>query len=188
MADFFTVSLHSPNSRQMPASRAAQGNSQWPQESSENSYWSCDPTIHCDSGNPNRYLYQPITKVWCQSIWGHVSYPTDSLTAIRPGLCNSLYSLTAIRPGLCNSLYSLTAIRPGLCNSLYSLTAIRPGLCNSLYSLTAIRPGLCNSLYSLTAIRPGLCNSLSKMRSRRQVAARALGTDEQVEITDTLGC
>ena len=41
-------------------------------------------------GNTNLYLDQPIAKAWRQPIAGHVSYPTDSPTASRLGLCSSL--------------------------------------------------------------------------------------------------
>ena len=43
--------------------------------------------------NPNIYLDQPITKCWCRSIGGYVSYPIDGPTAIMLGLCNSLLML-----------------------------------------------------------------------------------------------
>ena len=36
------------------------------------------------------YLDQPITKGWCQPTRGQVTYPTDSPTASRLRLCNSL--------------------------------------------------------------------------------------------------
>ena len=65
--DCFTVSLHSSNGRQMPAIRAEQGDCERPLNSG-NSHRSCEPTKHCDWGNPNLYLDQPITKEWCQPI------------------------------------------------------------------------------------------------------------------------
>ena len=51
------------------------------------------PTIHCNWGNPNLYLNQPlpITKGWCQPIGSHVSYPTNSPTSTRLRLFSSLY-------------------------------------------------------------------------------------------------
>ena len=40
--------------------------------------------------NPHLSLDQPIIKGWCQSIGGHVLYPTDSATANGLGPCSSL--------------------------------------------------------------------------------------------------
>ena len=40
------------------------------------------------------YIYtKPVIKGWCQSIAGHVLYPTDSLSATRLGLCISMKCL-----------------------------------------------------------------------------------------------
>ena len=56
-------------------------------------------STQCIAANPkstaggasfNLYLVQPITKQRCQKIGDNVSYPTDSLTAHRPGLWSSL--------------------------------------------------------------------------------------------------
>ena len=70
--------------------RAVQGDFQWPLKNDGKFHWSHEPTMHCDWGNPNLYLDQPITKWWCQSIRGHVSYPTDSPIVTKLGLCSSL--------------------------------------------------------------------------------------------------
>ena len=48
------------------------------------------PRSIADCGNPNLYLIEPITKLWCHPTGVHVSYPTDSPTATSPGLCSSL--------------------------------------------------------------------------------------------------
>ena len=45
LIDSFTVSLHKPNGRQMPAVRAMQGDCQWPRKKCRNSHQSCEPTI-----------------------------------------------------------------------------------------------------------------------------------------------
>ena len=78
--DSFTVPLHSPNGRLMPAIRAVQGDCQWPMKNAGNSHllW-----------NSNQYLDQPITK-GCHPTGSRVSYPTDSPKATRLGLSNSL--------------------------------------------------------------------------------------------------
>ena len=55
--DYFPVSLHSFNGRQMAAVRAVQGDCQWPLKSGGKSHRS----HHCDRG-PNLYLDQPVTK------------------------------------------------------------------------------------------------------------------------------
>ena len=52
MLDSFTVSLHSPNGRQMPAVRAVQGDCQWPLKNSKNSHWSHQPIMHHVWGIP----------------------------------------------------------------------------------------------------------------------------------------
>ena len=74
--DFFTVPLHCPNGRQMPAIRAVQMDCHW-------GHWGhVSPQCNGALGNPNLYLDQPITKVQCQ--------PADSPIAARLGLCSSL--------------------------------------------------------------------------------------------------
>ena len=91
--DSFTVPLHSPTGLcppGMPAVLAMQGDCQWPFENGANFHQSHKPTIHCNWGNPNLFLDQPITKGQCQPIRVHVSYHTDSPTASRPGLLSSL--------------------------------------------------------------------------------------------------
>ena len=60
-------------------------------ENGGNCHQSHKSTIHCDWGNPNLYLDQPITRGWCQPIGIHVSHSTDSPTATRLGLCSRLH-------------------------------------------------------------------------------------------------
>ena len=71
--DSFTVSLHSPNARQMPAVRTVQGDYQWALKDGGNSHWSRQ-TIHCDWDTSNLYLDQPISQD---------SYPTSGLMPPR---------------------------------------------------------------------------------------------------------
>ena len=59
-------------------------------QNSGNFHWSGVPTMPPNLGNSNLYSDQPITKGWCQTIRGHVSYPTDSHNVTLLGLCNSL--------------------------------------------------------------------------------------------------
>ena len=47
MVDSFTVPLHSPNGRQMPAIRAVQGDCQLPLQNGGNFQRTCEPTIYC---------------------------------------------------------------------------------------------------------------------------------------------
>ena len=62
--DSFTVPLHSPNSRHLPAVRAVQGDFQWPLQKRGNFPWSHEVTMHCDmrQSQPISYLEQ-ITAV-----------------------------------------------------------------------------------------------------------------------------
>ena len=72
--DAFTVSLHSPNGRHLPAVRAMQGDCQW-----------FIKTMEIPNGHTNPQ------KGRCQSIGSHVSSLTDSRpAATRLGLCSSL--------------------------------------------------------------------------------------------------
>ena len=50
--------------------------------------WKFPHALRREHDNPNLYLEQLIIIGWCQH--GHVTYPTDSPTATRLGLCNSL--------------------------------------------------------------------------------------------------
>ena len=47
--DSFTVSLHSPNGRHLPAIRVVQGDCQWSMKNSGNSHQSREPTLHCET-------------------------------------------------------------------------------------------------------------------------------------------
>ena len=44
----FTVSLHSPNGRHLPAIRAVQGDCQLPLKNNGNSHWSCEQVMQHD--------------------------------------------------------------------------------------------------------------------------------------------
>ena len=87
--DSFTVPLHSPNGRHLPAVRTVQRDCHWGLKNDGNSHWSCESIMQWGN-NPNLYLNQPITKAWCQPTGSHVSYPTDSPIATRLILCSSL--------------------------------------------------------------------------------------------------
>ena len=85
----FTVSLHSPKGRHLPAVRAVHGDYQWLLKNIE------IPTItrvrrRHDWSIPKQYSGQLIIKYWCQQIGDLASYLTDSPTAGSPGLCCSL--------------------------------------------------------------------------------------------------
>ena len=45
LVDSFTVPLHSPNGRHLPAVRAVQRDSHWSLKNGENSHWSCGPIM-----------------------------------------------------------------------------------------------------------------------------------------------
>ena len=87
--DSFTVHLHSPNGRQLPAIRAVRGTvcSLWKTMEIPNGHMS--QQSKCDWGNPNLYLWKPIRKGWFQIIGGHVSWIINSPDATRLGLCSS---------------------------------------------------------------------------------------------------
>ena len=71
LIDCFTIPLHSPNSRHMPATRAVQWDCHWLLKIGGNSNQSQKPTMLCDWGNPNLYFDQPITKGWCWLTGSH---------------------------------------------------------------------------------------------------------------------
>ena len=84
--DAFTVSLHSPNGRQMPAIRAVQGDCQWPWK-----WWKFPLVIWAQGSLQRRHLPTYIKTIQPQrGSTSHVPYPTDSPTATRLGLCISL--------------------------------------------------------------------------------------------------
>ena len=76
-------------------------------ESDRNSHQSCEPTIHCDWGNPNVCLDQPITKGKCQPTGGHISFPTDRPDATKLRLFSSLQV-----PSLLTVKYQFHKLRP----------------------------------------------------------------------------
>ena len=95
--DSLTVSLHNPIAAgNLPAVRAAHGNSQWPLIKD----LKFPPVTRAN--NPLRQrqaqpIFRPTNHTeWCQPIVGHVPYPTDSPTATRLGLCSSLRTRTFI--------------------------------------------------------------------------------------------
>ena len=64
--DYFTVSLHSLNGRQIACHYGCARGLSVTSQNDGNSHWSCEPTIHCNHSNSNLYLDQPIIKGWCQ--------------------------------------------------------------------------------------------------------------------------
>ena len=96
--DYFTVSLHRPNSICLALELFKGIVVAW--KNYVNSHQSRESAIHCDQGNPNQYLVQPITNGWCQPFWVHVPKPTDSPTVTRLGLCSCLENVhLARKPG-----------------------------------------------------------------------------------------
>ena len=90
LLDSFTVPLHSANDRHSPAVRTVQRDCHW----GLTKRWEF-PLVTCDhiamgTRQSQSIFRPPITKGWCQPIWGHVSYPTDNPIATRLGLCSSL--------------------------------------------------------------------------------------------------
>ena len=71
-----SVSLHSPNGRQMPAVGAVQEDCQWNLKNCVNCHRWHEPKIHCDWSNLDLYLDQAVTKGVCQPTEDHGSYPT----------------------------------------------------------------------------------------------------------------
>ena len=80
--DSFTVPLHSPSGRNLPAVRAVQGDGHWGLKNGGNSYWSRELIMQW-SARQSQCIFRKktITKAWCQPIGGYVSYP---LTVILP--------------------------------------------------------------------------------------------------------
>ena len=88
--DSFTVPLHSPNGRHLPAVRAVQRDCHWGMKNGGNSHWSYEPIMQWDT-RQSQCMFRLITEAWCQPVRGHVLYPTDSPIATRLGLCSSLW-------------------------------------------------------------------------------------------------
>ena len=86
--DYFTVSLHSPNGRHLP--QTVQGDCLWLLTTVEILTDHVSPRFIATQGNTNLCSDQPITKGCCQPIVCHASYLTDSPSATRLGLRNSL--------------------------------------------------------------------------------------------------
>ena len=88
--DSFTVSLHSPNGRHMPAIRAVQGDCQWPLKHSKNFHRSCEPIMHCMWG-VSQFIFRSANHTASNTAnVDYVSYNTDSRTATTLGLWSSL--------------------------------------------------------------------------------------------------
>ena len=84
--DCFTVPLHNPNGRRLPAVRDVQVDCQWPWK-----HCKFPPVrIHCDWGHLNLYLAKQIRKGWCLPNGSPVLFPNDISNASRLGLCSSL--------------------------------------------------------------------------------------------------
>ena len=73
----------------LPTVRAVQRDCRWPLKKDGLLHRSRESTIHFNRGSSKLYLDQPFSDGWSQSIIRHVSYPTDSPTATRLGLCSS---------------------------------------------------------------------------------------------------
>ena len=87
--DSFTVPLHSPNNRHLPAVRAVQRDCHWSLKNGGNSHWSREPITQWGT-RQSQSIFRPTNhKGWCQRIEGHVSYPTGSPIATGFGLCSS---------------------------------------------------------------------------------------------------
>ena len=87
--DSFTVSLHSPNGRQLPAVRAVQGDCQQILKNVWNPHQSYTPIIHCMYKVPQLIFNQAITHPAKQPC--HISHSaTGSPTATQQGLWISL--------------------------------------------------------------------------------------------------
>ena len=90
--DSFTVPLHSPSGRHLPAAIGlCKGTVCGIWKMAEIS--SGHATIHCDWGNPNPYLDQPNTKWWCKTM------PPTSLAALMPSGCDcvTVYQTSLLR-------------------------------------------------------------------------------------------
>ena len=73
--DYFTVSLHSPNDRHLPAAGAVQGDRQWPLKSVGNCHRTCKPTSHCYWCNPKLNLDQPVIPAHWRSYLSLQEFP-----------------------------------------------------------------------------------------------------------------
>ena len=84
--DYFTLPLHSPNSKHLPAVRAVQRDCHWLLKNGWNSIQSQKPTMLCNRGNPNLYFNQPNTKGWCQLIGGHCQSFVHKVRAVQQSM------------------------------------------------------------------------------------------------------
>ena len=89
--DSFTVSLHIPNGRHLPAVRDVQGDCQWALKNEGNSHWLRELT-NASWHNQSQLIFRPINhkRAMPASCRPYVTYPNDSLPATRLGLCSSL--------------------------------------------------------------------------------------------------
>ena len=90
MVHTFTVPLHSPNGRHLPAVRAVQSDCHWGLKNGRNSHWSRDPIIQ-RSTRQSQSIFRPTNHKRVMP-GGHVSYPTDSPIASRLRLWSSLWT------------------------------------------------------------------------------------------------
>ena len=107
LIDSFTVPLHSPKGRHFPAFRVVPRDCQWHLKNVGNSHWLGQPMIQSDTGQSQSIFGPTKHKRWCQPIGGCASYPTDSPTATKLRLCNSLEGLAVTgEPLSLNPLWS----------------------------------------------------------------------------------
>ena len=89
--DCFTVSLHSPNGRLLPAVRAVQRDCQWYLKNGGNSNRSRQSSMPCNWCIPQHIFWSANHKRVMLVIWkSQGPRPTVSPTATKRGLCNSL--------------------------------------------------------------------------------------------------
>ena len=82
--DSFTVPLHSPKGRQMPAVRAVQGDCQWHKKTDGNS------TMHCNNGESS-LIFRPTNHKWVMPL-GDASQSKAMTVLLPPGWdCVAVY-------------------------------------------------------------------------------------------------
>ena len=75
--DSFTVSLHIPYGRHLPAVRDVQGDCQQPLKNCGNFHWSHKPIMHCMWGGPRSIFWSANHWVRNTENRSHVLYPTE---------------------------------------------------------------------------------------------------------------
>ena len=110
--DSFTVSLHSPNGRLLPAVWAVQGGCQWPVKNGENSHPSHEQRILCDWGIPQP-IFRPANQERAMpDSWRPCFISTDGPAATRLGLCSSLHGLRLGGHSQCLALQCCSCMYP----------------------------------------------------------------------------